>query len=83
MPKHVQGLLKVYEHMVEVLLVLEIFLREGFLGQCCGLYYPLQDSTEGSSTDKVGTSLERQEHFSQFQDTTDALPCHIHRPVYL
>ena len=26
MPKHVQGLLKVYEHMVEVLLVLEIFL---------------------------------------------------------
>ena len=26
------------------------------------------------------TSLERQEHFSQFQDTTDALPCH---PIFL
>ena len=27
--------------------------------------------------DKVKTSLEGQEHFSQFQDTTNALPCHI------
>ena len=27
--------------------------------------------------------LKRQEHFSQFQDTTDALPCHIHLPVCL
>ena len=34
-----------------------------------------------SNTDKVETSLERQEHFCQFQDTTDAIPCHIHLPV--
>ena len=33
--------------------------------------------------DKVETSLERQEHFSQFQGTTDVLPCHIHLPVCL
>ena len=25
--------------------------------------------------------LERQAHFSQFQDTTDVLPCHTHLPV--
>ena len=34
-------------------------------------------------TDTVDTSLERQELFSRFQDTTDALPCHIHLPVCL
>ena len=28
-------------------------------------------------------SLEQQEHFSQLQDITDALPCHIHFLVYL
>ena len=28
MPNNVEGLLEVYEHMVEVLLVLEIFLTE-------------------------------------------------------
>ena len=39
---------------------------------------PLQDSTDNSSTDKVETSLDWQEYFSQLQDTTDALPCHIH-----
>ena len=38
----------------------------------------LQDSTDDSSIDKVETSLERQEHLSQFQDITDALPCHFH-----
>ena len=32
---------------------------------------------------KVDTSLEWQEYFSQFQDTTEALPCHIHLPVCL
>ena len=37
----------------------------------------LQDSTDNSSTDKVETSLEWQEYFSQLQDTTDALPSHI------
>ena len=42
-----------------------------------------QDNTDNSSIDKVQTSFERQEHFSQFQDTTDALPCHIHLPVCL
>ena len=35
-----------------------------------------------SSIDKVETSLERQEHFSQFQNATDALPSHIHLPVW-
>ena len=32
---------------------------------------------------KVETSLEQQEHFSQFQDMTDAFPCHIHLPIYV
>ena len=31
----------------------------------------------------VETSLEWQEHFSQFQDATDVLPCHIHLHVCL
>ena len=43
----------------------------------------LQDSTDNNDIDKVKTSLERQEHFSQFKDTTDELPCHIHHPVCL
>ena len=43
----------------------------------------LLDSKDDSSIDKVETSLERQERFSQFQDTTDALPCHSHLPVCL
>ena len=43
----------------------------------------LQDSTDDSSIDKVEASLERQEHFSHFPDTTDALSCHIHLPVCL
>ena len=49
----------------------------------------LQNSTDNSSTDKVDstdkveTSLEWQEYFSQLQDMADALPCHIHLPVCL
>ena len=43
----------------------------------------LQDSTDNSSIDRVETSLEWQEHFSHFHDTTNALPCHIHLPVCL
>ena len=43
----------------------------------------LQDSTDDSSIDKVKTSLEWHKYFSQFQDMTDALPCHIHLPVCL
>ena len=43
----------------------------------------LQDSTDNSSTDKAETSLDWQEYFSQLQDMTDALPCHIHLPVCL
>ena len=39
--------------------------------------------TAAALTALVETSLERQEYFSQFQDTTDALPCHIHLPVCL
>ena len=31
----------------------------------------------------VETSLEWQEYFSRFQDTTGALPCHVHLPVFL
>ena len=42
-----------------------------------------QDGTGNSSIDEVKTSLKWQEYFSQFQDTTDALPCHIHLPVCL
>ena len=41
----------------------------------------LQDSTDNSNIEKVEPSLERQ--FSQFQDTTDALPCDIHFLVRL
>ena len=53
-------------------------------------------SDEGSKRDKlfriwqmtaaltrIEVSLETQEHFSQFQDTTDVLPCHIHLRVCL
>ena len=44
----------------------------------------LWDSTGNSSSiDKVEISLEWQEHFSQFQDATNVLPCHIHPPVCL
>ena len=44
----------------------------------------LQDSTDNSSMiDKVETSFEWQEYFTQFQDMTDVLPCHIHLPVCL
>ena len=42
-----------------------------------------QDTTDNSSIGKGETSLEWQEYFSQFQDTIDALPCHIHLPVDL
>ena len=45
--------------------------------------HTLQDSTDYSSIVKIETSLEWQEYFSQFHDTTDALPCHIHLPVCL
>ena len=43
----------------------------------------IQDSTDDISIDKVEANLDRQEHFSQFQDTTDALLCHSHLPVCL
>ena len=43
----------------------------------------LQNSTSNSSIDKAETNLDLQEYFSQLQDTTDALPCHIHLPVRL
>ena len=39
------------------------------------------DSADDSSIGKVKTSLERQEYFSQFQGTTDVLPCRNHLPV--
>ena len=47
-------------------------------GEACDT---LQDSTDDSSIDKFETSLEQQEHFSYFQDMTDALPCHVHLPA--
>ena len=50
------------------------------------LSFPLfhSDQVSGnSSTDKAETSLDWQEYFSQLQDMTDALPCHIHLPVCL
>ena len=43
----------------------------------------LKDSTDNNSIDEIETSLEWQEYISQFEDTTDALPCHIHLPVFL
>ena len=43
----------------------------------------LQDSTDNSSIDKDETSLDWQEYLYQLQDTTDALPCHIHLSVCL
>ena len=43
----------------------------------------LQYITDNSNIDKAETSLEWQEYFSQLQDTTDALPCHIYLPVCL
>ena len=43
----------------------------------------LQYCTDNSNIDKAETTLEWQEYFSQFKDTTDALPCHIHLPVRL
>ena len=43
----------------------------------------LQDSTDNSSIDKAETSLNWQEYLCQLQDTADALPCHIRRPVCL
>ena len=42
-----------------------------------------KDSTDSSSINKVKTILEQQGHFSQFQDTTDVLPRHVHLPVCL
>ena len=42
-----------------------------------------EDSTDNSSIDKVETSLERQEYFSQLPVMTHVLPCHIHLPVCL
>ena len=33
---------------------------------------------QNSSIDKTEPSLERPKYISQFQDTTNALPCHIH-----
>ena len=41
----------------------------------------VKDSTDNSGIDKAETSLEWQEYFSQLQDTTDALPCHINLPT--
>ena len=43
----------------------------------------LHDSTGNSSIDKAETNLDWQEYFSQLQDTTGALPCHIHLSVCL
>ena len=40
-------------------------------------------SVVSEGLNKVESSLKRQEHLSQFQDTPDALSCHIHRPVCL
>ena len=68
-------------------------LHRGFrLSEVPGLSYnrwgfqardTLQDSIGNSSINKVETSLEWQVYFSQFQDTTDVLPCHNHLPVCL
>ena len=41
------------------------------------------EKTGDSSIDNFKISLELQEYFAQFKDTTDALPCHIHLLVCL
>ena len=41
------------------------------------------EKTGDSSIDNFKISLELQEYFAQFKDTTDALPCHIRLPVGL
>ena len=58
-------------------------LQTGFNLVNAAVVGALLDSTDNNSIEKVETSLERQEHFSQFQDTTDPLPCHTHLPVCL
>ena len=55
-------------------------------GLCCiwrgfQAWDTLQDSSDDSSNYKIENSLERQEQFSGFQDTTHALPYHIHLPA--
>ena len=47
------------------------------------MYVLSEDSTADSSNEKFETGLERQEHFSQFQDTIHVLPCHIYLPECL
>ena len=47
------------------------------------MYVLNEDSTADSSNEKFETGLERQEHFSQFQDTIHVLPCHIYLPECL
>ena len=39
------------------------------------------EKTGDSSIDNFKISLELQEYFAQFKDTTDALPCRIYLPV--
>ena len=60
-----------------------LMLSEGAELEVCrdAAWDTLQDSTGNSSIDKAETSLDWQEYFSQLQDTTDALPCHIHLPL--
>ena len=41
------------------------------------------EATVACSVRRLGFLLSKQEYFSQLQDTTDALPCHIHLPVCL
>ena len=43
----------------------------------------LQNSIDNRSTDKVETCIEWQQYFSQFQNMTDAVPCHIHLALCL
>ena len=43
----------------------------------------LHDITDNSSIYKVETSLEWQEYFSQFQDMSDMLHCHVPLPACL
>ena len=53
----------------------------------CALWPPTQlkhsECPCGTEQMYLSTSLERQEHFSQFQDMTDALSCRIRLPVCL
>ena len=54
-----------------------------YMTHTCGLHGIQLQNVHLSSASIIHGYFSRQEYFSQLQDTTDALPCHIHLPVCL